>query len=75
MRDLRQLLRDSLDLQTKHFTDDLRVFVTLRDSSPRWTRCHSRATKIVMSLRKFVLLSLLCGFNSEKLNYILVIIR
>jgi hypothetical protein len=68
MRDLRQLLRDSLDLQTKHFTDDLRVFVTLRDSSPRWTMCHPGATKIVMSLEKFVLLSLLWGFNSEKLN-------
>jgi hypothetical protein len=34
----------------KHFTDDLHVFVTLEDLSPRWTRCPSRATKVVVSL-------------------------
>jgi hypothetical protein len=31
------LLSDPQNLQAKHFIDDLRVFVTLGDLSPRWT--------------------------------------
>jgi hypothetical protein len=31
-------LSDRLDLQLKHFIDDIRVFVTIGDLSPRQTR-------------------------------------
>jgi hypothetical protein len=66
---------DPQDLQAKHFTDDLRVFVTLGDLSPWWTRCCPRVTKLVVNLRKFVLPSPSWGFDSGKLNSILVIVR
>jgi hypothetical protein len=42
-RDLSHLLSDPLNLQAKHFIDNLCVFVSLGDLSPRWTRwsgCH-----------------------------------
>jgi hypothetical protein len=65
---LSHLLSDPLDLQAKHFTDDLRLFVTLGDLSPRRTRCPPGATKVVVSLEKFVLPSPLWGFDSEKSN-------
>jgi hypothetical protein len=53
---------------SKCFTDDLHVFVTLGDLSPWWTRCCLGVTKVVMNLRKFVLPSPLCGFDSGKPN-------
>jgi hypothetical protein len=59
-RDLSYPLSDHLNLQAKHFTDDLHVFITLGDLSPRWTRYLLGATKVVVSLKKFVL-PLLCG--------------
>jgi hypothetical protein len=74
-RDLSHLLTDPLDLQAKHFTDNLRVFVTLGDLSPRRTRCPLGATKVVVSLRKFGLPSASWGFDSVKLNKLLVIVR
>jgi hypothetical protein len=37
-RDLSHPLSDPLNLQVKHFIDDLRVFVSLGDLSPRQTR-------------------------------------
>jgi hypothetical protein len=49
------LLSDSLDLQHKHFIDDLCVFVTLGNLSPRQTRCYPGVTKVVVDLEKFVL--------------------
>jgi hypothetical protein len=67
-RDLSHPLSDPLNLQAKHFTNDLRVFVILGDMSPRWTRCSPGATKVVEGLRKFVLPSPSWGFDSEKLN-------
>jgi hypothetical protein len=48
-------LSGPLNLQAKHFTDDLRVFVTLGDWSLRWTRCSPGVTKAVVNLREFVL--------------------
>jgi hypothetical protein len=68
MRDLSHPLSDPLNLQAKHFTDDLCVFVTLGDLSPRRTRCSPGATKVLVGLEKFVLPSLSWGFDSEKLN-------
>jgi hypothetical protein len=59
----------------KHITDNLCVFVTLENLSPRWTRCPLGATKVVVSLGKFVLPSPLWWFDSGKLNLILVIVR
>jgi hypothetical protein len=48
-------LSDPFDLQFKHFIDNLRLFITLRDLSPRRTRCCPRVTKVVVDLKKFVL--------------------
>jgi hypothetical protein len=67
-RDLSHPFSDPLNLQARHFTNDLRMFVTLRDLSPRWTRCPPGATKVVVSLGKFVLPSPSWGFPSEKPN-------
>jgi hypothetical protein len=50
-------LSDPLNLQLKHFIDNLRMFVTLDNLSPRRTRCCPGVTKVVMDLRKFVFLS------------------
>jgi hypothetical protein len=61
-------LSDTLDLQAKHFINDLRVFVTLDTLSPRRTRCPPRATKVVVSLGKFVLPYPSCEFDSGKPN-------
>jgi hypothetical protein len=58
-----------------HFTNNLRVFVTLGDSSSRQTMCPSGATKVVVRPRKFVLSSPSWRFDSEEPNLILVIIR
>jgi hypothetical protein len=66
-RDLSHSLSGPLNIQAKHFTNDLRVFVTLGDLSPRQTRCSLGATKAVVSLKKFVL-PCPWGFNSEKSN-------
>jgi hypothetical protein len=67
-RDLSHPLSDPLDLQAKHFIDDLHVFVTLGDLSPRWTRCSLGVTKVVVNLRMFVLPSPSWGFDSGKLK-------
>jgi hypothetical protein len=48
-------LSDPFDLQFKHFIDNLRLFITLRDLSPRQTRYCPRVTKVVVDLKKFVL--------------------
>jgi hypothetical protein len=64
MRDLSHPLSDPLDLQLKHLIDELRVFITLWDSSPRWTRSCSGVTKVMVDLRKFVLPSPSWGFDS-----------
>jgi hypothetical protein len=58
----------------EHFTDNLPMFVTLGDLSPRWTRCPPRATKVVVSLKKFVLPPSSWWFDSGKPNLIMVII-
>jgi hypothetical protein len=50
--------------EQEHFTNNLHVFITLSDSSPWWTRCPLRATKVVVSLKKFVLPSPLWEFDS-----------
>jgi hypothetical protein len=42
--------------------------VTLEDLSHRWTSCPPRATKVVVSFRKFVLPSLSWGFDSGKIK-------
>jgi hypothetical protein len=68
IRDLSQLLSDPFDLQAKHFTNDLCVFVTLRDSSPRRIRCPARVTKVVVSFKKFVLPSPSWGFDIGRPN-------
>jgi hypothetical protein len=52
----------------EHFTNNLCVFITLRDSSPRRTRYPLIATKVVVSFKRFVLLFPSWGFDSEKLN-------
>jgi hypothetical protein len=57
-RDLSHPLSDPLDLQLKHIIDELHVFITLGDSSPRRTRSCPGVTKVVVDLRKFVLPSL-----------------
>jgi hypothetical protein len=62
------LLSDHLNLQAMHFTDNLRVFVTLRDLSHRQTRCCPGVTKGVVNLKKFVLPYPSWGFDSGKLN-------
>jgi hypothetical protein len=59
---------DPLNLQAKHFIDDLRVFVTLGDVSPIWTKCSLGATKVVVNLEKIVLPSPPWGFHSGKSN-------
>jgi hypothetical protein len=69
------LWSDPLNFQAKHFTDDLRVFITIGDLSPRRTRCYPGVTKVVMDLRKFILPSPSWRFHSEKQNEILVIIQ
>jgi hypothetical protein len=74
-RDLSHLLECPSQSSNQHFTDDLRAFVSLGDLSPRWTRCPLGATKVVMSLRKFVWPSPSWGFDSRKQNSILVIVR
>jgi hypothetical protein len=61
-------LSDPLNLQAKHFIDDLCLFVTLGDLYPRRTRCSPEVTKVVVNLRKFVLPSPSWGFESGKLN-------
>jgi hypothetical protein len=53
---------------SRHFTDDLRVFVTLGDLSPRYTRCSPGVIMVVVNLKKFVLPSLSWGFDSGKPN-------
>jgi hypothetical protein len=53
---------------SNHFTDNLCVFVTLGNLSSRRTRCPPGATKVVVSLRKFVLPSPSWGFDSGKPN-------
>jgi hypothetical protein len=60
---LASLLSDPLYLQLQHFIDDLCVFVTLGDLSPRWTGCCSGVTKVVVDLKKFALPSPLWGFD------------
>jgi hypothetical protein len=75
MRDLGHPLSDSLDLQAKHFTDNLRVFITLGNLSLRRSRCPLGVTKVVVSLEKFIFPSPSWGFDSEKLNLILMIVR
>jgi hypothetical protein len=55
---------DPLDLHLKHFTDDLRIFVTLGNLFPRWTRL-SGSPKVVVDPKKFVLPSPLWGFYSQ----------
>jgi hypothetical protein len=47
-------MSDPLDLQLKHFIDDLHVFITLRDLSPRWTRCCPGVTKVVVCHTRFL---------------------
>jgi hypothetical protein len=64
-----------LTLKQEQFINNLRVLVTLRDSSLRWTRYPLGATKIVVSHEMFVLPSPLWGFDSEELDLILVIVR
>jgi hypothetical protein len=49
-------------------TDVLHVFITLRDSSPRGTRCSPGATKVVERLEKFILPSSSWGFDSGNLK-------
>jgi hypothetical protein len=49
-RDLSHPLSDPLNLQAKHFTDDLCVFVTLENLSPIWTRCSLGVTKVMVNL-------------------------
>jgi hypothetical protein len=61
------LLSDPLNLQAKRFTDDLCVFVTVRNLSPRWTRCSPKVTKVVVNLEKFILPSPSWGFDNKKL--------
>jgi hypothetical protein len=61
-------LSDPFELQAKHFTNGLRVFVSLGDLSPRETRCPPGTTKAVVSLRKFVLPSPLWVFKSGKIE-------
>jgi hypothetical protein len=58
-------LSDPLDLQLKHFIDDLRVFVTLGDLSLRQTMSCPGVIKVMVDLGKFVLPSPLWGFDSE----------
>jgi hypothetical protein len=67
-RYLSHLFSDPLDLQENHFTYDLCVFVTLGDLSHRMIRCPPGATEVVVSLRKFVLLSPSWEFDIGKLN-------
>jgi hypothetical protein len=62
--DLQGVDSDPLNLQAKHFTNDLCMFVTLGDLSPRWTRCSLGVTMVVVNLRKFVLSSPSWGFDS-----------
>jgi hypothetical protein len=57
-------MSDPIDLQLKHFIDNLFVFVTLGDLSPRWTRCCPRVTKVVVDLGKFISPSPSWGFDS-----------
>jgi hypothetical protein len=57
-------MSDPLDLQLKHFIDDLHVFVTLGNLSLRRTRCCPGVTKIVVDLEKFVLPSPSWRFDS-----------
>jgi hypothetical protein len=64
-RDLRHPLSNSLDLQLKHFINELRVFITLGDSSHKWTRSCLGVTKVVVDLRKLVLPSPSWGFDSR----------
>jgi hypothetical protein len=58
------LLSDPLNIQAKHFINDLRVFISLRDLSPIWTRCCPSVTKVVVNLEKFVLPSPSWRFDS-----------
>jgi hypothetical protein len=51
------------------------VFVTLGDSSPKWTRCPLGATNVVMSPEKFVLFYPLWRFDSEEPNLILMVVQ
>jgi hypothetical protein len=44
------------------------VFVTLGDLCLKWTRCPLGATKVVVSLKKFVLPSHSWRFDYEKPN-------
>jgi hypothetical protein len=57
----------------EHFTNDLRVFITIGHLSLRWIRCSPGGTKVGVIPEKFVLLSPSCGFDSKELNLILVI--
>jgi hypothetical protein len=43
--------------------------------SSRWTRCYPGVTKVVVNIKKFVLPSHSWEFDSEKLNYIFMIVR
>jgi hypothetical protein len=67
-RDLGQSLSDPSIFKQKHFTDDLCIFVTLRDLSPRRIRRPPGATNVVASLKMFVLPSPTWRFDSGKLN-------
>jgi hypothetical protein len=58
-------LNDPLDLHLKHFTDDLRVFITLGGFVPLDGLGCPGVTKVVVDLRKFVLPSPLWGFDSR----------
>jgi hypothetical protein len=64
-----------LIFKKEHFTNNLLVYVTLGDSSPRRTRYPSGDTKDVVSSEKFVLPSPLWRFDSEELNVFLVIVQ
>jgi hypothetical protein len=57
-------LSDPLDLHFKHFTDDLRVFITLGDLFPLDGLGCPGVTKVVVDPGKFVLPSSLGGFDS-----------
>jgi hypothetical protein len=67
-RDLSHPLSDPLDLQLKHFIDELCVFITLGDSSPRQTRSCPGVIMVVVDLKKFVLPSHSWGFDSGNLT-------
>jgi hypothetical protein len=43
-------MSDPLNLQLKHFIDELRVFITLGDSAPIRTRSCPRVTKLLWTL-------------------------